>query len=148
MMLPSLYFGIPLFVVALLMLFWHYSKWNRLKSQQLGDHERDFYQRQFRRRIQGSIMIGIVAVMVVGEHWIGDEMFAAIYWAIVLVLVLWMVALAIMDSIASRGFFELELNRNLRIQETLQAEIRRYREEHPDGDQELNPDDPATGEIS
>ena len=92
-------------------------------------------------------MIGIVAGMVIGGNWVGSDMFAAIYWGVVLLLVVWMVALALADGIASRGFFELELNRNLKIQETLHAEIKRYREEHPDDGERLNPDEPTPGEV-
>jgi hypothetical protein len=146
-MLPSLLFAIPLFLVAVGMLIWHYRRWTFLQSRELGEHEGDFYRRQFRRRMQGSSMIGIVAAMVVGGNWISDEGLAAIYWCVVLLLVFWMVALALMDGIASRGFFETELNRNLKIQETLQAEIKRHRNEDRDGNGKLNPDDPQPGEV-
>ena len=77
--------------------------------------ERDFYRRQFRRRMQGSAIIGIVGLLLPLGGWIADGMLNLAYLALLLALVGWMLMLGLADLVATRPHFE-------RVREHLLAE--------------------------
>ena len=91
--------------------------------------ELDFYRRQFRRRIQTSAMLGILAVMIfLGELlalWIISHVFFIIYWAAALVLVAWVALLAGADIWATQYHFGQLRQKCLIEQAKLQGELRR-----------------------
>ena len=91
--------------------------------------EIDFYRRQFRRRIQTSAMLGILAVgLFVGElltRWISSQLFFIIYWAAMLLLVIWVALLAAVDIWATKYHFGQLRHKCLIEQAKLHAEIRR-----------------------
>ena len=53
-----------LLLAALGLMYWHVLSWRRAELADLAAGELDFYRRQFRRRIQTSAMLGILAVMI------------------------------------------------------------------------------------
>ncbi len=91
--------------------------------------ELDFYRRQFRRRIQTSALLGILAVMIfLGELlalWVNSHVFFFIYWAAALVLVVWVALLAAADIWATQYHFGQLRQKCLVEQAKLHAEIRR-----------------------
>jgi UDP-N-acetylmuramyl pentapeptide phosphotransferase/UDP-N-acetylglucosamine-1-phosphate transferase len=125
----SLLISILLLLAALGLMYWHIGSW---RKAQLADHnpdELDFYRRQFRRRIQTSAMLGILAVMIfAGEvltWWISSHIFFLIYWIAALLLVVWVALLAGADIWATKYHFGQLRQKCLIEQAKLHAEIRR-----------------------
>ncbi|MCE9554074.1 MAG: hypothetical protein K8T91_11955 [Planctomycetes bacterium] len=86
-----------------------------LAPRDFQEAQRDFYRRQFRRRMQGSIMLGAVGLLLPLGGWIEDGMLNLAYLALLLALVGWMLMLGIADLVATRHHFE-------RVREQLLAE--------------------------
>lgn len=111
----------------------------------LEERERVFYQRQFRRRMQASGLLALIGFLIP----IGDDLFIpwqrhqgawALYWMIVLLLVLWVLVLASLDWIATGAHVRTSKNALARLerkQQELQAELERLKSRH-------GPDGPAT----
>jgi len=68
--------------------------------------ERDFYRRQFRRRMQGSLMLGAVGLLLPAGKFIDDTAWTLAYLTLLLALVAWMLMLGIADLVATRHHFE------------------------------------------
>jgi hypothetical protein len=118
-----------LFLAALGLMYWHVQSWRRLQSADLGPSDLDFYRRQYRRRLQTSAMLGILAVdLLAGElltFWINSQLFFIIYWSATLILVVWMALLAVVDIWATKYHFGKLKQKYLLEQAKLNAEIRR-----------------------
>ena len=114
---------------ALGVMYWHVLSWRRAQLADLAAGELDFYRRQFRRRIQTSAMLGILAVMiflgVLFTWWINSHVFFIIYWAAALLLVIWVALLAGADIWATQYHFGQLRQKCLIEQAKLHAEIRR-----------------------
>lgn len=125
----SLLISVLLLLAALGLMNWHVRSWQRAQSADLAVGEHDFYRRQFRRRIQTSAMLGILAVGIfVGELltlWIDSQLFFIIYCAASLLLVVWVILLAVADIWATQYHFSKLRQQCLIEQAKLHAEIRR-----------------------
>jgi cell division protein FtsW (lipid II flippase) len=121
--------SVLLLSAALGLMYWHARSWRRAQSADLPADELDFYRRQFRRRIQTSAMLGILAALIfAGElltKWIDSQVFFIIYWAATLLLVLWLALLAAADIWATKYHFGQLRQKCLIEQAKLHAEIRR-----------------------
>jgi hypothetical protein len=125
----SFLISVFLLLSALGLMYWHVRSWRSAQSAELAPGELDFYRRQFRRRIQTSAMLGILAIgLFAGELlnlWISSQVFFAIYWGGALLLVLWVALLAAADIWATKYHFGQLRQKCLIEQAKLQAEIRR-----------------------
>jgi hypothetical protein len=125
----SLLISVLLLLAALGLMYWHVLSWRRAQLADLAAGELDFYRRQFRRRIQTSAMLGILAVLifagVVLAKWIDSQLFFIIYWAAALLLVIWVALLAGADIWATQFHFGQLRQKCLIEQAKLHAEIRR-----------------------
>ncbi len=121
--------SVLLLSAALGLMYWHVLSWRRSQAADLGPGELDFYRRQFRRRIQTSAMLGILAIgLSVGELLTGrisSQLFFIVYWAAILLLVAWVALLAGADIWATKYHFGQLRQKCLIEQAKLQAEIRR-----------------------
>ena len=102
----SLLISILLLLAALGLMYWHVRSWRKAQLADPSPGELDFYSRQFRRRIQTSAMLGILAVLIfAGElltWWISSHVFFFIYWIAALLLVMWVALLAGADIWATK----------------------------------------------
>lgn len=109
-------------------MYWHLRSWRGIQLADLSVEELDFYRRQFRRRIQTSAMLGILAAgLFVGElltWWVRSYLFFIIYWGAILILVLWVALLAAVDIWATQYHFGRLKHKCLIEQAKLHAEIR------------------------
>jgi hypothetical protein len=125
----SLLISILLLLAALWLMYWHVRSWRKMQLADLSPDDLDFYRRQFRRRIQTSAMLGILAVMIfVGElltWWINSHVFFIFYWAAALLLVVWVALLAGADIWATQYHFGQLRQQCIIEQAKLHAEIRR-----------------------
>ena len=123
-------------VVALLLcgssaglIAWHIRAWRRLQGREIGEGERNFRRRQYRRRMQTSAMLGVLgAAIFIGQLlmiWVPSQRFLVVYWSGVVLLVFWVAILALADMTATGFYYSREKNENLVEHARLRAELRR-----------------------
>jgi hypothetical protein len=127
----SLLISTLLLLAALGLMCWHIISWRKIRTQPAAQNadDLDFYRRQFRRRIQTTAMLGILAAgLFAGEllpRWIDSRLFLIIYWVAMMLLVLWMALLAAADIWATKFHFSRLSHKFLIEQAKLKAEIQR-----------------------
>lgn len=131
--LPALIAG------ALLLGFAVVSAWLQIRARRAlaplleeDDLARTYADRQLRRRLQVSAMLGIVGILIP----LGDQLepffrgrpgLFFVYWMAVLILVAWTVLMALGDWMSSAAYSSLA-NIQLRVERrNLEEEVRRYR---------------------
>jgi hypothetical protein len=121
-------FPLMIMLLAAGLLFWHVRSWR--SEQQEHGAELDFARRKFRRRVQTTGMLALLAVgLCLGQLIPRNErptLFVVFRFAMLLILA-WMVLLALGDLTVSRQHLA-HLNRERRIAEAqLKAELERLR---------------------
>ena len=114
----------------------HVCAWRKSKRQELEASELDFRRRQFRRRMQTSAMLGVLAVAIfigplITER--GPPTLVFIFWGGTLLVVCWVGLLAVVDVIATKFHFGRLREKYLIEQAKLQAEIRRIQAKRGNG---------------
>ena len=129
----------------------HVRSWRNVLRQRQGldSREFDYRRRQFRRRMQTSAMLGLLAVaMLVGQllKWLRLPPLAIfVFWAGVLLLVAWLALLAVADIVATKHYFG-RLRRDYLIEHAkLQAELRRIQRVRGNGQPQQGGSEPAAG---
>lgn len=77
-------------------------------DEELPQRSRTFFSRQFRRRIQIAIMIGLSGVFLVGAALIPPQRFPKLFiffGAVAVLLLLWSILIAVIDVISINMFF-------------------------------------------
>ncbi len=96
-----------LLACAVNMLAMHVRAWR--KSQDSAEpREVDFYRRQYRRRMQTSAMLAVLAVaLFLGQLLtpLMSPLVFGVYWLVTILLALWMAFLAIADMLATRHHY-------------------------------------------
>jgi hypothetical protein len=121
---------------AAALMVWHVRAWRAQRRRKLEPEEREFFRRQFRRRVQTSALLAIVAVSLPLGQWIlqradelGDAdwlMRAFTAWVVVVIVLLgWVALLALADLWSSRLFFGRLRQRYWLEKTRLEAELRR-----------------------
>lgn len=131
---------IPALIVGVLLLgFALVSAWLQIRSRrelsellEADPLAKTFADRQLRRRLQVSAMLGIVGVMIplgdqLEQFFRGRPGLFFIYWVVVLILVAWSVLMALGDWLSASAYSSL-VNIQLRQErKQLEVEVRRYR---------------------
>lgn len=103
-MFPRLLFPFVLFAVASGWLWWHMRVWRVVQSQERDERELLFQSRRFRRRMQASGMLALLAVAISGgqhiDYRLHPSLFVFFWWGVTL-LVFWMCALAAADGVST-----------------------------------------------
>jgi hypothetical protein len=130
--IPALIFGGVLLVVACIMgiLVWR-TRRSLEAVLENDENSRLHADRQFRRRMQVSVMLGLIGILIpVGDQL--DKVFVArpalffVWVGIVFVLTIWMVLMALGDWLSTVAYSAIERS-HLRHQRTaLEEDIRRY----------------------
>ena len=109
----------------------HVRTWRRVRQRGLEADDYDYRRRQYRRRMQTSAMLGLLAVAIlVGQLAalrIESRIFVFVYWGGVLLVVGWVGLLAVVDMLATKHHFGRLRQTYLVEQAKLQAELRRIR---------------------
>jgi len=127
-----------LLLTAAGMLHAHRRTWKAFCDEERDEDEYDYRRRQFRRRMQTSAMLAVLAVALAGGHaatlwWIRSGWFAAVFWIAVMLLACWVGLLALADIWATNRYYRL-LRDNYMIQRAkLEAELRRNQPVDDDG---------------
>ncbi|HID78528.1 MAG TPA: hypothetical protein EYP56_21370 [Planctomycetaceae bacterium] len=128
------------FATALLVA--HVRAWQRVRcrADQLGVRELAFRRSQFRRRMQTSAMLAVLAIGLLVGRWIQSPPVAPliflIYWMVVLLLVIWMGLLAVADIASTKHHYGRIRDGYVIEQARLEAELRRRERIRGDGQQE------------
>lgn len=97
-----------LLLTSVAMIQSHLRTWREVQEQENDPVEFDYHKRQFRRRMQMSAMLGVLAVALSAGHflalWIGSAWFELIFWGIALVLTCWLIGLAVVDFLDIKQF--------------------------------------------
>lgn len=105
---------------------WHHlAAWEAARCHPENLKAIEFARRQFRRRMQASLMVGFVGLAIAGALLIHDTLLIAMYWVGILLVVIWILLLAIMDALSSFTFLKQQRKRHLVEQAELQAELLR-----------------------
>lgn len=128
---PILSFSVLLLVAAAGLMVSHVRAWRRAKelADDADARERQYHWRQFRRRMQTSAMLALLAVTLLVGHWITLDLahvvVFTVYWGGVVFLVLWIALLAVADMISTAHHFGRIRQSHLVERATLEAEARR-----------------------
>lgn len=137
----SLIVGVVLAGFGLALIRHHVVAWCRHKDDpDLEAPDRDFFRRQFRRRVQTSGMLVLLGLMLpVGDAllvWGREPLTATLFWLGVLLITLWVMALAagdwLLTRIHARGTIATLAQIELKKQE-LEAEVARLRAHRQNG---------------
>jgi hypothetical protein len=134
--LPSAAFAGLLLLCAAGLLVWHVRAWRAQRRRNLEPEEREFFRRQFRRRVQTSTLLAVVAASLPLGQWIlqmAGELRDADWpkraisvWVVVVALLLaWVALLALADLWSSRLYFSRVRQRYWLEKTRLEAELRR-----------------------
>ncbi len=104
------------------------SAWQRHRNDPgVNPRERDFYGRQYRRRLQVGLLFGVIGIMIpVGDYFIERNpqlQWLGWYWLLVLVLTFWVLLLGFADLLAIRSHHMPSLHSLKDRQRALQARV-------------------------
>ncbi len=142
-------FGGALIIGGVLMLRSHLRTWNRQQADpELDDEDRHFLQRRFRRRMQASGLLTLIGVMLplgdVVRLFAGSPWWFAVYWIVVLILVMWLFVLALGDMALTKVHTTVALNRIRAEQRKLEKEAAALRAQMSNGHDQSNGAAPRT----
>jgi len=133
-------FSLIVFLSALALIWWHLRVWRAAQNQRLEPRDFDYRRRQFRRRMQTSAMLAILAVGL----FLGRCLFLLpvpplvpiVYWSVVVLLILWMGLLACVDAASTALHFGRMRQEVLLEQTRLQAQLRQIKSHRGNGQAE------------
>lgn len=133
----SLAVGVGVMLLGAVLIVTHFrSRQRHLADASLDDRERDYFRRQFRRRMMASSLLTLIGILIP----LGDELIVpwerfqrawAIYWILVLLLVLCVLMFAALDWLATGAHVRKSRNaiaKLERAQQELQEELQRLRD--------------------
>ena len=128
-------FALFLLLCAAGLMVWHLRAWRAQRQRKLEPDERDFFRRQFRRRMQTSAMLALIAAALPVGQWIAQmgadnkdtywPEWAFAFWGLVILMVVWVGFLALADLWFTRLFFGRLRQRYWLEKTRLEAELRR-----------------------
>lgn len=104
----AILFAMALIGVSVTLVLGHVRTWHLLRSDLPRGDEYAYRWRQFRRRMQASSLIGVLGVAVYLGFLIPARAapgFFVAFWLMVVFVVLWLGALALLDFMATRTFY-------------------------------------------
>ncbi|OHB66258.1 MAG: hypothetical protein A2V70_04900 [Planctomycetes bacterium RBG_13_63_9] len=123
---PPLLFSVCLLLAAAGLMLLHRRAWRVAREQDLDADGLRYRRQQFRRRMQTSGLLGLLAVAVfVGRLITKPPLLVLVFWGCVLLILGWVFLLAVLDIWATKYYFG-RLRQTYRIEESrLRAELRR-----------------------
>lgn len=119
---------------AIGLMVWHVRSWHAVEALEPppDPDELDFRRRQFRRRMQTSGLLALLAVAILGGRWVSVPPLPvwgfAVYWVVITVMAVWVGLLALADAVATR-FYYGRLQDTYRVEEArLRYQLRRLQE--------------------
>ncbi|MDH3717327.1 MAG: hypothetical protein OES79_04330 [Planctomycetota bacterium] len=125
----TLTFALLLIAISAGLVIAHVYAWRGERSRQEAEsgQDCDFAWRKFRRRMQASLMIGVTGLAIMAGNWLpADPLVHLVYWAGVILWVVWIALLALADGLATQHHFRRLRNEQL-VEE---AQLRRQLQQH------------------
>ncbi len=129
MRLPAILFSACLLALVIALLALHVRTWRRVRREGADPAELRFGWRQFRRRMQASTMLGIVALAIPMGSLIPYRERPSLFvffWFGVAMLVIWVLVLAMLDMFATARHGLHTSRRNLVEEAKLRAQLDRH----------------------
>jgi len=117
------------------LMVWHVRSWRAQQAAGLDPKELEYRRRQFRRRMQTSSMLALVALSLPVGLWILPvwPKVGVFYWGAVVCLLMWVGALGVADMWATKHYYG-RLRDDCRIEQArLEAELRRIQRGRSNG---------------
>ncbi|MEX1224357.1 MAG: hypothetical protein WEA31_07395 [Pirellulales bacterium] len=95
-------FSLGLLLLAAVLVYSHWHGWQQAQLATADEEQLDFQWRQFRRRMQASVMLAVVGLVLPLHPLIRTPVLMTVFLFGLLLLVLWIVALAVADYVACR----------------------------------------------
>jgi magnesium-transporting ATPase (P-type) len=129
---PWALFPLILAIAAVVWLVVHWRTWRRYKTSSEDAAERDYRRRQFRRRMQATSLLAVIAVgMVIGvaipwRQWSSVSAYV-FWWTGISILVVWLIALALADALSSGLYFNKVKQERATTEARLRSELKRLK---------------------
>ena len=124
----SLVFSLFLLIAAAWLMGWHLKSWKAASTNTKDAKGLDYHWRQFRRRMQCSAMLVLLAVAILVGQWItAPPWLVILFWGGVLLIVAWLALLAVADIIVTVHHFQGLRDDCLVEQAKLRAEAKRIK---------------------
>jgi hypothetical protein len=132
---PALSVGVALVGLGVSAMISHVRSWRRMRDNaELGDEERTYYYRRYRRRLQISGMLAILGILIgVGDvilPWQQRPLWPTLYWIGVLLLTGWVLLLGIADLVSTAAYSRAQLARVRQQQRELERHIVEFKHRH------------------
>ncbi len=115
----------------------HVRTWRHAIGCAATREELDYRRRQYRRRMQTSAMMAVLAIALFVGEWltgmVASRWFAIVYWAAALVLVGWVGLLALVDMLATKFHYDRVRHDYVLERAKLEAELRRIQHSQGNG---------------
>jgi hypothetical protein len=112
----------------------HVHTWRHTQTRATSTEEFEYRRRQYRRRMQSSVMLAILAMAIFVGQWITHPPWLPfVYWGAVVLVVVWVGLLAVADMVATKHYFGRLRDDFLIEQAKLRAEVRRLQKSRSDG---------------
>ncbi len=129
-LVASLVFSAFLLACAAGLLVWHVLAWRAGQRRRLDPSELEYRRRQFRRRMQTTTMLALLAASLPIGQWLVTRWpeGGVVFWGLVLFLLAWVVVLALADVWATKFYYGRLRDRNQLEQTRLKAQLWQLRE--------------------
>jgi len=113
---------------------WQSNAWKSQQEGESSDQEIDFYRHRQRRRMQISLLLGLVALAIAAGPLITDALLIGCYWLGVLIALCWIISLSLIDAWASQRFLVRVQGNEHSEQALMQRELLKHSRPQPHSD--------------
>ena len=126
-------FGTLLIALSVLLSWTTESSWKKDEQQELNETDWNYLYTRRRRRLQTNIMISMVGAAIIVGIWIVEPLWFGIYWCCVVLLVVWILALAGLDFLATRSYYRQLRGQATAERQLLEQELHRLQQSQHNG---------------
>lgn len=128
--------GILMMLVAGLLIARHRRVWRQSRLDDLSNEAHVFARRQFGRRLQSSLLVGLIGAAMLASPLVTNPWVAIGYWGVVMLLLGWVMVLAVADVASTQQHFRHLQEEVLLERAALEAELRKLENQRSDGHEE------------
>ena len=128
-------FGALLVVVSVYLSHRQIAFWHHLDRETLQQRELKYFRAQFRRRMQVSVLIGIIGVTIGIVDVVKSPLVFSIFFISWLVMLAWIVGLALLDFVSAQIFLGQITDSQRAKKAEMEAQIRELKDQHRTGEE-------------
>lgn len=126
-MWSSLAFACFLVALSVVLTLQHIRAWRTADAAEVDPRQVEYARRQYRRRMQASVMIGLIGAAVGGGIWISNPVTTLLYWSGVFFAAVWVALLALLDFLSIRVHYGALQSGQREAYDALREELNRLR---------------------